>query len=157
MKIPGPTTYTKDSEIENAETSAIGRAIAALGFEVHRSYASANEVANKQDEVVSDKPKESARRTSRSTKVATPTPLESGPAEVNPETDLASRNQQDELKSLAAEHGLTKDEMSVLRKAHTDKAKSSEFTVSDYEAMKNAIVATGQIKTAAGEGSEVIQ
>src|SRR5699024_1769975 len=47
MGIPGPTTFTKGSEIENAETSAIGRAIAALGFSVHRSYASANEISNK--------------------------------------------------------------------------------------------------------------
>lgn len=48
MPIPGLTPYTKNSEVENAETSAWGRAIAALGFEVKRSIASAEEVANKQ-------------------------------------------------------------------------------------------------------------
>jgi hypothetical protein len=47
MPIPGKTPYTKDSEVENAETSAWGRAIAALGFEVHNSIASAEEVAMK--------------------------------------------------------------------------------------------------------------
>jgi hypothetical protein len=47
MPIPGKSSFTRDSEIENAETSAWGRALAALGFEVKRSIASAEEVANK--------------------------------------------------------------------------------------------------------------
>ena len=48
LNIPGSTPYTKGSEIENAETSAWGRAIAALGFEVKRGIASSEEVRNKQ-------------------------------------------------------------------------------------------------------------
>lgn len=32
MPIPGPTSFTKHSEVENAETSAIGRALAAIGY-----------------------------------------------------------------------------------------------------------------------------
>lgn len=55
MKIPGSTPYTKDSELENAETSAVGRAIANAGFEVHRSVASADEVAFKTDSSLSAK------------------------------------------------------------------------------------------------------
>lgn len=47
LGIPGATSFTKGSEIENAETSAWGRAIAALGFEVKRGIASAEEVRNK--------------------------------------------------------------------------------------------------------------
>lgn len=50
LEIPGKTTFTRGSEIENAETSAWGRAIAALGFEVKRGLASAEEVRNKQPE-----------------------------------------------------------------------------------------------------------
>jgi hypothetical protein len=50
LEIPGRTPYTKGSEIENAETSAWGRAIAALGFEVKRGIASAEEARNKQSE-----------------------------------------------------------------------------------------------------------
>src|SRR5262245_23123987 len=42
--VPGKTPYTADSELMNAETSAWGRAIASLGFEVSRGIASANEV-----------------------------------------------------------------------------------------------------------------
>ena len=48
LEIPGKTTFTRGSEIENAETSAWGRAIAALGFEVKRGVSSAEEVRNKQ-------------------------------------------------------------------------------------------------------------
>ena len=47
VNIPGSTPYTKGSEIENAETSAWGRAIAALGFEVKRGISSQEEVRNK--------------------------------------------------------------------------------------------------------------
>lgn len=129
MKIPGPTNFTKDSEVENAETSAIGRAIAALGFEVHRSYSSANEANNKQSEK--------------------PEVVGSGGGGDN-EDRRASKAQQDELKALAAEYSMSKEEMSALRKAHTDKAKSSEFTVKDYNAMKVAIVESGKIKAATG-------
>ena len=50
LLIPGSTNFTRGSEIENAETSAWGRAIAALGFEVKRGIASREEVENKQNE-----------------------------------------------------------------------------------------------------------
>lgn len=42
--VPGKTPYTRDSECMNAETSAWGRAIVALGFET-KHIASAEEVA----------------------------------------------------------------------------------------------------------------
>ena len=45
LGIPGATPYTRGSELENCETSAWGRALAALGFEVRRAIASAEEVA----------------------------------------------------------------------------------------------------------------
>lgn len=48
LELPGSTPYTKGSEVENAETSAWGRAIAALGILVDRSIASAQEVESKQ-------------------------------------------------------------------------------------------------------------
>lgn len=46
---PGKTPYTKGSELMNAETSAWGRAIVALGIPTKR-IASANEVRNRQAE-----------------------------------------------------------------------------------------------------------
>jgi len=48
LVLPGTTPYTRGSEVENAETSAWGRAIAALGIGIDKSIASANEVANKE-------------------------------------------------------------------------------------------------------------
>lgn len=56
LEIPGKTPFTRGSEIENAETSAWGRALAALGFEVKRGIASLEEVRNKSngDESESD-------------------------------------------------------------------------------------------------------
>src|SRR5438876_3309995 len=50
LGIPGTTPYTRNSEVENCESSAWGRAIAALGFEVKRGIASAEEVRNKREE-----------------------------------------------------------------------------------------------------------
>lgn len=50
MELPGTTSFTKGSELENTETSAWGRAIAALGILVDKSIASANEVATKSGE-----------------------------------------------------------------------------------------------------------
>ena len=46
--VPGKTPYTKDSEAMNAETSAWGRAIVALGFET-KKIASAQEVQARQE------------------------------------------------------------------------------------------------------------
>lgn len=43
-QIPGRTPFTKGSELMNGETSAWGRALAALGIAVHRGIASGDEV-----------------------------------------------------------------------------------------------------------------
>lgn len=48
LAVPGSTSYTKGSEVENAETSAWGRAIGSLGILIDRSIASANEVRDNQ-------------------------------------------------------------------------------------------------------------
>ena len=47
---PGKTPYTRDSELQNAETSAVGRAIVfALAADVRRGIASADEVRARRD------------------------------------------------------------------------------------------------------------
>lgn len=48
LELPGATPYTRGSELENAETSAWGRAIASLGILLDKSIASAQEVKNKE-------------------------------------------------------------------------------------------------------------
>jgi hypothetical protein len=50
MQIPGTTPYTKGSEIENAETSAVGRALVMAGLSAKASIASRDEVAAKMSE-----------------------------------------------------------------------------------------------------------
>ena len=50
--IPGKTNFTRDSELMNAETSAWGRALIAVGAaDAKRGIASANEVRNRQSDV----------------------------------------------------------------------------------------------------------
>ncbi len=50
MPIPATNAMLRNSEIETAETSAWGRAIAALGFEVRKGVATKNEVDAKHDD-----------------------------------------------------------------------------------------------------------
>jgi hypothetical protein len=52
--IPGATPYTRGSEVMVCETSAWGRAIAALGFEVKKGVASREEVFNAQQRQIGD-------------------------------------------------------------------------------------------------------
>jgi hypothetical protein len=52
MAIPGSTSFTKGSELENAETSAVGRALALMGFDTHKGIASANEVQAKRQDTI---------------------------------------------------------------------------------------------------------
>ena len=50
--VPGPTRFTRDSEVQNAETAAWGRAmVAALAVDTRKGIASQEEVRNRQVEV----------------------------------------------------------------------------------------------------------
>ena len=107
LGIPGSTPYTKGSEIENAETSAWGRAIAALGFEVKRGLASAEEVRNKQPERGE---RAAATRRAVSQPATTPAPVQRTPEE------------QALLDELLAIPGMTHARMNLLAKAAGVKA-----------------------------------
>jgi hypothetical protein len=70
MPIPGPTNFTKGSEVENAETSAIGRALAAIGFlakddKGKARISSSDEVAAKRSDAGDDPDKPSAAQMRR--------------------------------------------------------------------------------------------
>lgn len=53
--VPGPTKFTKDSEVQNAETAAWGRAIvAALAADTSKGIASKEEVRNRSEGVQAD-------------------------------------------------------------------------------------------------------
>jgi len=47
---PGKTPYTRDSEMMNASTSAVGRAIGLLGIGLKKSIATSNEVRNRRED-----------------------------------------------------------------------------------------------------------
>lgn len=49
MPIPGPTSFTKNSEVENCETSALGRALAMVGYHAKETMASGDEISSKDD------------------------------------------------------------------------------------------------------------
>ena len=80
LKVPGSTPYTRGSEIENAETSAWGRAIGALGIGIDKSIASGDEVRNKAEPVTtaSVNAQERERVTARTVHVDVVVPLDDG-------------------------------------------------------------------------------
>lgn len=47
MRMPGTTPYTVGAELENAETSAVGRALVAVGIQAHHGYATEDELRAK--------------------------------------------------------------------------------------------------------------
>lgn len=55
LGIPGKTPYTKDSELENCETSSVGRALVMAGIP-SKQIASGHEIRNKRQEPEAPKP-----------------------------------------------------------------------------------------------------
>jgi hypothetical protein len=61
--VPGPTSFTRDSEMQNAETAAWGRAIVAvLAADTKRGIASAEEVRNRSQEPAPEQAEKPTRR-----------------------------------------------------------------------------------------------
>lgn len=71
--VPGRTAFTKGSELMNAESSAWGRALAAIGIATNRSIASAEEVRLAQERTGTP------QKAGRPTASATPLPTQSAP------------------------------------------------------------------------------
>jgi len=103
LNIPGSTPFTRGSEIENAETSAWGRAIAALGFEVKRGLSSREEVRNKQEQGGERAPA-AGRRTAHQPATTRPAPQRSA-------------EEQQLLDELLAIPGITYSRMTLLANA----------------------------------------
>jgi len=89
---PGVTPFTRNSEMMNAGTSALGRALGYMGIGVERSVASAVEVANRM-----------AERVSRDSKpILEKTPAQNGSGSTKPPSDA----QLGLLRRIAAERGV---------------------------------------------------
>jgi hypothetical protein len=56
LTLPGTTNFTRGSEIENAETSAWGRAIGSLGIGIDAAIASSDEIKGKQQDTPAAEP-----------------------------------------------------------------------------------------------------
>lgn len=119
MPIPGVTSFTKNSEVENTETSAIGRALAAIGYHAKESMASAEEIAAKSEPT---KPKRAST------------------------IDAATPAQLKRMYALAREAGIDvreaegKELLAAVVLARTSKRSSKQLTKADmdsvYEALK---------------------
>jgi hypothetical protein len=105
--VPGPTQFTKDSELMNAETAAWGRAIVALGFET-KKIASAQEVQARSG---SGRPGQPARTQSSPEPVrptAAPTTTSGFTPPIGDATEAQKRLLTDLCKKLAAVAGETR-------------------------------------------------
>lgn len=120
LAIPGKTPYTRDSELENCETSSVGRALVMAGIP-SKSVASSHEIRTKRSD---DAPRDK-------------------PPYIPPPTTA------DAAKKVAAEHGMETADALITRQANEDKliAKLAADieTHADYpEAFRNVITAIGK-------------
>lgn len=141
LGIPGKTTYTRDSELENAETSAVGRAIANLGFEVKRSVASADEIRSKQAD--EEQPAQAEKSE------------QSAALRAAGKATAATQAQKNLIRAKARESGITDDELKALRLSVTGKHSSKDFTSGDVDAMLEGIKSAAAAKALTG-GGEVV-
>lgn len=109
MTIPGSTPYTRGSELENCETSAVGRAIVAAGLPSKR-IASEDEVASKRggDEVVAQPERQGAER-------------------------LATDPMKKKFFAMATEAGLGAEQLKALSALVTGRTSSAEYTFADID------------------------
>ena len=99
--VPGPTNFTRDSEVQNAETAAWGRAIAAVGIKT-KKIASADEVRNRK----------AAEETERAAKQRGTTDLKLPPEKQGVITDAQRRK----LFATGKGYGLADDEIKAIVK-----------------------------------------
>ena len=112
MPIPGPTNFTKNSEVENAETSAIGRALAMIGYHPKETMASGDEIKAKD---------------TRSSKVAEPTDLGNKTVATGKLTETKKK----QIFALGDELGLDKKQLGDVRLQQTGKHSSAQMTEAD--------------------------
>lgn len=96
---PGKTNFTRDSEMMNCSTSALGRALGYMGFGISRSMASADEVRNRRGHEQRPRPESAVDPAEEADPTrAIPRPTSSGPLP-------ASDSQKAFIRKLAVERG----------------------------------------------------
>lgn len=103
-EVRGSSPVNKTSAVENCETSAWGRALANLGYEVKRSIASREEMekAQRQEEQEDQK----AERTKKSV-TAPPDPIKARQAKAIATIEKLSTHQRTALRQLMAKHNVS--------------------------------------------------
>lgn len=130
MLVPGITQYTRDAELENAETSAVGRALAMIGYYAKGgSLASNQEIAAKGGErgESQEQPRAGTQRRSRR---ATGT---SDPAEASAEPKGITEKQRGLLESKMREAGVTGDKRKAMVLFASGKHSSRDLTSADLD------------------------
>ena len=87
--VPGPTNFTRDSEVQNAETAAWGRALIAIGASTKNGIASVEEVTNR----TGQPPQQRGEQTQQRQEFTAPETT----GEISPDIDL--------IMSMAEKHG----------------------------------------------------
>lgn len=123
---PGPTPFTRDSELMNAQTSAWGRAIVALGFQT-KKIASRQEVQNRHSET--------AQGTAEAG-VAEEALMPAAPADTNGHVSEAQRKR---MWAIAKEHGIGQERVReiVTEIAHVES--TADIGRDKYDAVIQAI------------------
>ena len=116
--IPGKTSFQRDSELMVCETSAWGRAIAALGFEVKRGVATQEEVAAAQGR-------------------------QSAPAAKADPAKVATPELQKKVFDAAVASGLDVEQVKALVNLSTGKNKLDQLTYQDCDVVLNEVNTKG--------------
>jgi hypothetical protein len=133
--VPGKTPYTRDSEAMNAETSAWGRAIIALGF-------STKKIASRQEV-------EARQHSGAATAEGTPKPRRAAAAEAPPGTaapangTYATEPQRKRLFALAKEHGIDGPTLRLILQQETGQESTAQIPRDKYDAVCVAVQTGG--------------
>lgn len=126
--VPGKTPYTRDSEAMNAETSAWGRAIIALGFKT-KKIASAQEVRGRAtDREAVGTAAAASEATSNSAAAAAPS-----------QNGYASEAQRKRLFALKKSVGIPDADLRALLAEHTGQESTAQIPKGKYEAVCAAV------------------
>jgi hypothetical protein len=142
---PGQTSFTKNSELMNAETAAWGRAILACGLPAKRGLASRQEVQNRVAEQEASKP--AGQKETRS-KATTPTKPAPAPSEADKGDLMVARPSEadDARGGLPHADDITEDTLREIHERH--KALKASGVTPDIQAMLT------QVGLAAGKRSD---
>lgn len=126
LAIPGSTNFTRGSELENAETSAVGRALAFIGF-----YAKGESLASKQE--IAAKGGESKRETKTEDNPKT--------GLTKPQTAKLMASIKDKAPSIASDSDKRRAFVSMVTAANGGVGKQStkQMTNDDLDAVLNAL------------------